>query len=158
MQSHDQSHAQHPRSPEEHLLAVHKALGAREVVDVDIEQAVGCRLARSVNARVDSPSFDNSQMDGYALGHHHLRGGNFEVGETIAAGVDPSAPYPQGIGAEIVAEAATGDRFSHANGRYFDNDSGAFAPPHPDASDAAKTAAVCAAIDALIAPHLSQKI
>lgn len=102
MQSHDQSHSQHPRSPEEHLLAVHKALGAREVVDVDIEQAVGCRLARSVNARVDSPSFDNSQMDGYALANHHLGGGDFEVGETIAAGVDPSVLYPQGIGAEIV--------------------------------------------------------
>lgn len=63
-----------------------------------------------------------------------------------------------GIGAAILAEAATGDRFSDANGRYFDNDSGAFAPPHPDASDAAKTAAVCAAIDELIAPHLSQNI
>lgn len=101
MHSHDSS-SEHVRTPEEHLLAVHKALGAREVVEVAAESAVGCRLARAVDARVDSPAFDNSQMDGYALATHHLLGGSFEVGETIAAGMDPSVLYPQGIGSDIV--------------------------------------------------------
>lgn len=39
------------------------------------------------------------------------------------------------IGAQILAQAATDSSFASANGLYFDNDSGRFAPPHPQAHD-----------------------
>ena len=55
------------------------------------------------------------------------------------------------IGAEILARAALADDFAHANGQYFDNDSGQFASPHPDTHDATKRNAVVAAIEAVIA-------
>lgn len=42
-----------------------------------------------VAAVEDSPRFDNSQMDGYALASAHLDGGTFAVGPTVAAGTDP---------------------------------------------------------------------
>ncbi len=37
------------------------------------------------------------------------------------------------IGADILIAAALSDQFSNASGRYFDNDNGAFADPHPAA-------------------------
>ena len=37
------------------------------------------------------------------------------------------------IGAEIIARAALSDEFAGASGKYFDNDSGQFSSPHPDA-------------------------
>ena len=37
------------------------------------------------------------------------------------------------IGADILCRAALSDEFASASGRYFDNDSGKFSPPHPDA-------------------------
>ena len=46
------------------------------------------------------------------------------------------------IGADILVEAALGDRFNHASGRYFDNDSGRFSNPHPAALDAGHAADV----------------
>ena len=39
------------------------------------------------------------------------------------------------VGADILTEASIGERFAAANGRYFDNDSGQFASPHPAAND-----------------------
>ena len=45
-----------------------------------------------------------------------------------------------GIGAEILVRAALSDEFGAASGRYFDNDSGRFASPHPDALNPQKTA------------------
>ncbi|MEM1417804.1 MAG: SDR family NAD(P)-dependent oxidoreductase [Myxococcota bacterium] len=55
------------------------------------------------------------------------------------------------IGADILLEAAFGERFAEASGRYFDNDSGRFAPPHPAAADAAHVRAVMEAIASLTA-------
>jgi NAD(P)-dependent dehydrogenase (short-subunit alcohol dehydrogenase family) len=52
-----------------------------------------------------------------------------------------------GIGADIIVRAALDDEFVRASGQYFDNDSGAFADPHPDALDDAKVAPVVAAIE-----------
>ncbi len=43
------------------------------------------------------------------------------------------------IGAEILTRAALSDEFEAASGQYFDNDSGQFASPHPDALDPRKT-------------------
>lgn len=50
------------------------------------------------------------------------------------------------VGARILVRAATSPDFADASGRYFDNDSGRFAPPHPDARDARRVAAVVAAV------------
>ncbi|MEM6638428.1 MAG: SDR family NAD(P)-dependent oxidoreductase [Pseudomonadota bacterium] len=55
-----------------------------------------------------------------------------------------------GIGADVLIDAALGDRFADASGRYFDNDSGRFANPHPDALDARRRREVVNLIDALI--------
>lgn len=55
-----------------------------------------------------------------------------------------------GIGADILVRAALHEDFANASGRYFDNDSGQFAPGHPDASDPQKTAALVRAMDALL--------
>ena len=55
------------------------------------------------------------------------------------------------IGADILCRAALADDFAEASGQYFDNDSGRFAPPHPDALDARKRDEVVRAIEALLA-------
>lgn len=55
------------------------------------------------------------------------------------------------IGADIVTRAALSDEFANASGQYFDNDARRFAPPHPDALDAQKSAAVVGVIEAVLA-------
>jgi NAD(P)-dependent dehydrogenase (short-subunit alcohol dehydrogenase family) len=55
------------------------------------------------------------------------------------------------IGAEVLIRAALGDEFAAASGRYFDNDSGQFASPHPDALDAGKSDEVVAVIESVLA-------
>jgi NAD(P)-dependent dehydrogenase (short-subunit alcohol dehydrogenase family) len=55
------------------------------------------------------------------------------------------------IGAEILTRAALTDEFASASGQYFDNDKGAFGPPHADALDPSKSEEIVRAIDALLA-------
>ena len=55
------------------------------------------------------------------------------------------------MGAEILIRAALSDVFATASGRYFDNDSGQFAPPHPDAIDPEKSEEIMHAIEAVLA-------
>ncbi|MEM7044180.1 MAG: SDR family NAD(P)-dependent oxidoreductase [Pseudomonadota bacterium] len=55
------------------------------------------------------------------------------------------------VGADILVRAALNDEFAGASGRYFDNDSGQFAQPHPDALDPQKNAYLVQAIEAVIA-------
>jgi len=55
------------------------------------------------------------------------------------------------IGSGILREAAVGDAFADASGKYFDNDAKEFAPGHDDVMDSQKTEAVIAAIDSVIA-------
>jgi len=55
------------------------------------------------------------------------------------------------IGADILCEAATGASFADASGKYFDNDSGAFAQPHAGALDAGHSAEVMQGIEAVVA-------
>ncbi len=55
-----------------------------------------------------------------------------------------------GIGAKILAHAALSDEFTDASGRYFDNDAGRFAEPHPDALDPRKSAQVVQSIETLL--------
>jgi NAD(P)-dependent dehydrogenase (short-subunit alcohol dehydrogenase family) len=56
-----------------------------------------------------------------------------------------------GIGADILYRAALSDEFATASGKYFDNDAGRFAPPHPDALDAGKSAEVVRAVETILA-------
>lgn len=56
-----------------------------------------------------------------------------------------------GVGADILCRAALSDEFAAATGKYFDNDSGRFSLPHPDALDPQKCEAVVAAIKAVLA-------
>ncbi|MGI9508263.1 MAG: SDR family NAD(P)-dependent oxidoreductase [Geminicoccaceae bacterium] len=55
------------------------------------------------------------------------------------------------VGADILVRAALNDDFAGASGRYFDNDRGQFAPPHPDALDPGKNEQLVQAIEALLA-------
>lgn len=50
------------------------------------------------------------------------------------------------IGADILRRAALSEEFADASGKYFDNDSGRFAQPHPAARDKGQVAAVMAAV------------
>lgn len=77
------------RTPEDHLAAVRTLLGELPLEHAAPADAVGRRLVADVAAVEDSPRFDNSQMDGYALGRDHLAGGTFPVGPTVPAGADP---------------------------------------------------------------------
>lgn len=54
------------------------------------------------------------------------------------------------IGANILCRAALDEEFAAASGQYFDNDSGEFAAPHPDALDRGKSAAVVSAIEKVL--------
>ena len=54
------------------------------------------------------------------------------------------------IGARILCDAALTDEFANATGQYFDNDSGRFAPPHPDALNPQKTEEVVNVIESLL--------
>ena len=54
------------------------------------------------------------------------------------------------IGAEILVRAAQSEEFAAASGRYFDNDSGRFARPHPDALDAGKSGEIVRAIETVL--------
>ena len=55
------------------------------------------------------------------------------------------------IGAEILARAALADEFASASGQYFDNDSGRFAAPHPDAHDQRKSDEIAGVIETVLA-------
>ena len=55
------------------------------------------------------------------------------------------------IGAGILVKAALSDEFADASGRYFDNDSGQFANPHPDGLDESKTDDLIKTIETLLA-------
>lgn len=98
------------RTPEEHLAAVRALVGGLPVEHVDPALALGRRLAVDVTAVEDSPRFDNSQMDGYALGSAHLAGGTFAVDATVAAGADPRDVLPSGAVGDAVVPVMTGAR------------------------------------------------
>jgi len=55
------------------------------------------------------------------------------------------------VGADILCRAALSDEFASASGKYFDNDSGQFAPIPHGGQDSAKCAALIAEIDTIIA-------
>ena len=54
------------------------------------------------------------------------------------------------IGAEILTRVALSDEFVTASGQYFDNDTGQFASPHPDALNSQQCEAVVRVIEAVL--------
>lgn len=54
------------------------------------------------------------------------------------------------IGADVLVSAALSAQFADASGRYFDNDIGAFAQPHPNALDSRKNDALVTAMDEVL--------
>ncbi|MEP2030610.1 MAG: SDR family NAD(P)-dependent oxidoreductase [Paracoccaceae bacterium] len=57
------------------------------------------------------------------------------------------------IGADILIEAALGERFTDASGKYFDNDSGTFANPHSAALNAVHADEVMQTIKTFVRQH-----
>ena len=55
-----------------------------------------------------------------------------------------------GVGAEILAQMALEDSFADATGKYFDNDSRQFAPPHSDALDLKKCDEIAHLIEVIL--------
>ena len=58
------------------------------------------------------------------------------------------------IGAEILCRAALDDEFAAASGHYFDNDSGQFTSPHPDALDPRKSQEVVYVIETILTERM----
>lgn len=98
------------RTPEQHVDEIRSLLPPLGSETVDLHAALDRRTAGPVSARWDSPRFDNSQMDGYALSTAQLAGGTFPVGPTVAAGVDPATVYPQGLDDASLCPIMTGAR------------------------------------------------
>ncbi|MDD1779949.1 SDR family NAD(P)-dependent oxidoreductase [Enterovibrio sp. ZSDZ35] len=55
------------------------------------------------------------------------------------------------IGVDILVRAGLSDEFAYASGKYWDNDSKMFSPPHPDGLDDEKAQAIVDAIERIIA-------
>lgn len=112
------------RSPLDHLAAVRAALGSPTTITVALADALGATLASDVTAVTDSPPFDNSQMDGFALPAVGAR--TWPVGPTIAAGDAPGelaghalpimtgAAVPAGTAAIVPVERCRPDTFDAA--------------------------------------------
>ena len=98
------------RTPEQHVDEIRSLLPQPGSEMVDLNAALDRRTAGPVKARWDSPRFDNSQMDGYALSTAQLAGGTFPVGPTVAAGVDPATVYPVGLDHDSLCPIMTGAR------------------------------------------------
>ena len=56
-----------------------------------------------------------------------------------------------GIGTDILVRAALSSEFADASGKYFDNDKGRFASPHPDALNPKKCQEAIGVIEATVA-------
>lgn len=65
------------------------------------------------------------------------------------------AGHDLNIGADILIAASLSDDFADANGKYFDNDAGEFAPPHSAALDPAHAMDVMTALNAIAAPYVA---
>lgn len=87
------------RSPEYHLAQIRTMFPAPEPVRVPVGEAAGLVAAEDIRARQDSPRFDNSQLDGYALSVAQVAAtpGTFRVGAMVPAGTDPEELYPAGV-------------------------------------------------------------
>ncbi len=74
-----------------------------ETETVELDAAVGRCLAAPVIAQFDSPKFDNSAVDGYAVFHHQdlAAGTTLRIAGTIAAGDLPTQTFGPGESARV---------------------------------------------------------
>ncbi|WLP87660.1 molybdopterin molybdotransferase MoeA [Corynebacterium stationis] len=98
-------------SPGSHLKRIRQLVAAhceRRTEQIPIEKSLGRTTSADIIAGFDSPRFDNSQMDGYAV--PAADGGRFEVAATIPAGASPQPlagkAAPIMTGAAVPADAA----------------------------------------------------
>ena len=98
-------------SPESHLKRIRQLVAdhcERRTEQIPIEKSLGRTTSADIIAGFDSPRFDNSQMDGYAV--PAADGGRFEVAATIPAGASPQPlagkAAPIMTGAAVPADAA----------------------------------------------------
>lgn len=77
-----------------------------EPLDLPLDQVLGLTLADDILATLDSPPFDKSLMDGYAVRIEELRdGATFHVIETITAGKVPTRPLGPGEATQVMTGA-----------------------------------------------------
>ena len=88
----------------EHLLAT---VAPCELSEVPLEHSLGLCLGRDVTSPCDSPPFDKSAMDGYAVRSGDLANGSavLRVVEVITAGRVPSRTIATGEAAQIMTGA-----------------------------------------------------
>jgi molybdopterin molybdotransferase len=86
------------------LDIVRSVAASGRVETIPLEDALGRVLAREVRSPIDSPPFDKSAMDGFALGKDD-DSVDFRIAETVAAGAAPSGPIRSGECARIMTGA-----------------------------------------------------
>ena len=86
------------------IVAHSRPLGARSV---PLARSLGMLLAEAITSDIDSPPYDKSLMDGYAVQHKDLADGKAElrVVEEITAGSTPQLAVGEGEAARIMTGA-----------------------------------------------------
>ncbi|WP_417809508.1 SDR family NAD(P)-dependent oxidoreductase [Thioclava sp.] len=122
---------------------------------VDLEAMMGKRRLKDMNAYAQSKlaltiwSQDFAERHGDGPVSVAVNPGSLLATKMVREGFG-TAGNDLNIGVDILSRVALSDAFATASGRYFDNDSGRFASPHPDAADPGKVAQVVEAINAQI--------
>jgi molybdopterin molybdotransferase len=75
-----------------------------ETERVSLREGLGRFLSTSIDSPIDSPPFDKSSMDGYAI-RKNDPSGSYRVLETIAAGVEPGREIENGTCSKIMTGA-----------------------------------------------------
>ncbi|UWQ20150.1 SDR family NAD(P)-dependent oxidoreductase [Jannaschia sp. W003] len=118
---------------------------------VDVEAMRGCGALGDMAAYAQSKLAITIQTQAQARAHPDgpvfvaVNPGSLLASKMVKEGFGV-AGNDLAVGANILVRAALGDEFAEASGRYFDNDAGRFAPPHPAASEDGHVAAVMDAI------------
>jgi NAD(P)-dependent dehydrogenase (short-subunit alcohol dehydrogenase family) len=131
------SAAQSPVDPE--------ALSGRVKLSDDFAAYAQSKLALTMWSRTMALSLNDDGLAIIAVNPRSMLGSKMVKQAFGVAGGDLR------IGAEILTRAALSDEFAAASGQYFDNDSGQFAPPHPDALNPQKSEAIVLVIDEVLA-------
>jgi molybdopterin molybdotransferase len=105
------------------ILAGEKAAAAVE--EIGLDGALGRVLARTVLSPIDSPPFDKSAMDGFAVGEPAAgQEGPWRVRETVAAGNAPTTHVQPGECARIMTGAMLPPGTTRVIRREFTEESG----------------------------------
>jgi NAD(P)-dependent dehydrogenase (short-subunit alcohol dehydrogenase family) len=139
-----------PIMPEDGLL-VHLSSAAQAPVDVDA--LAGKRELQDMEAYAQSKLALTMWSQDFATKHPDgpisvaINPGSLLATKMVREGFGTSG-NDLNIGVDILSRAALSDEFAAASGQYFDNDSGRFAAPHPDAANAESVARVIVGIEA----------